>query len=83
MLHPVTIAKRFDYGLHLALRAMDLNIIIDRLQTHQHGKLTDHMPSIDLLLKKYEQFPVIAENTLRLLDSCSFNHDFKSNKNKK
>lgn len=83
MLHPVTIASRFDYGLHLALRAIDLNIIIDKLQAHEHCKLTHHMPSIDLLLKKYEQFPIIAENTLRLLDACSFNHDFKSNKNKK
>ncbi|MFZ9848654.1 MAG: DNA polymerase III subunit alpha, partial [Flavobacteriales bacterium] len=83
ILHPVTIATRFDYNLHMALRAMDHNTIIDKLKSNQYCKLTHHMPSIDLLLKKYEVFPCIAANTLRVLDSCSFNYDFKTPKNKK
>ncbi|MCX6183092.1 MAG: DNA polymerase III subunit alpha [Bacteroidetes bacterium] len=83
MLHPVTIATRFDFNLHLALRAIDHNIIIDKLQKIQHCELTDHMPTIDKLLKKYETFPSIAATTLQLLDSCSFNYDFKTPKNKK
>ncbi len=83
MLHPVTIATRFDYNLHIALRAMDHNTIIDKLQSFQHCELTHHLPTIDMLLKKYEAFPVIAANTLRLLESCSFNYDFKAPKNKK
>ena len=67
----------------MVLRAIDHNTILDKLGNHQHCRLTDHMPPIDRLLKKYENFPMLAENTLRLLESCSFNFDFKSSKNKK
>lgn len=83
VLHPVTIATRFDFNLHLALRAMAHNIVIDKLQSNQHCQMTHHMPPLDKLLKKYESYPVIAENTIKLLDRCSFNYDFKTPKNKK
>ncbi|MFM7023067.1 MAG: DNA polymerase III subunit alpha [Flavobacteriales bacterium] len=83
IMHPVTIATRFDFNLHLALRAIDHNVVIDKLLNIQHCALTDHMPPIDKLLKKYEAFPSLAENTMRLLDCCSFNYNFKEVKNKK
>lgn len=83
ILHPVTIASRFEYELHRCLRAMDHNIILDKLQTHQYGTLQHHMPPIDKLLEKYDRFPSIAFNTLEILGDCNFQFDFKTVKNKK
>jgi len=83
ILHPVTIASRFEYDLHLCLRAIDHNIILDKLKTAQHGSLHHHIPPIDKLLDKYDRFPSIAFNTLDILGDCSFQFDFKAVKNKK
>ena len=83
MLHPVTIDSRFEYDLHLCLRAIEHNVILDQLKTHQHGALQHHIPPIDQLLKKYDLFPCIAFNTLSILEACSFEYDFNSVKNKK
>lgn len=83
MLHPVTISSRFNHGLHQCLRAIDLNIVLDKLHKEQQAKLHHHLPPIDQLLKKYEFLPGLALNTLTLLDECSFDFDFTSPKNKK
>ena len=81
--HPVTIRSRFEFELHQALRAVDHNVILSKLQQHQHCSPTEHMVSVDQLLKKYERYPHLAENTMKLLDDCSFDFDFDSPKNKK
>jgi DNA-directed DNA polymerase III PolC len=83
ILHPVTIASRFEYDLHLCLRAMDHNVVMDKLQPHQYGKLQHHIPPIDKLLSKYERFTSVAYNTLNILDDCCFEFDFNTVKNKK
>lgn len=82
ILQPCTISSRFNYELHCVLRAVEHNIILDKLQAHQHCELTHHIPTIEQLLKKFEAYPVLAQNTINLLDNCSFDYDFKSNKNK-
>ena len=83
ILHPVSIASRFDHELHRCLRAIDHNIVLDKLQNHQQAQLHHHLPPIDALLKKYDRFPDLAFNTLQILSDCSFDFDFKAPKNKK
>ena len=83
ILHPVSISSRFDHELHRCLRAIDHNIVLDKLQNHQQAQLHHHLPPIDALLKKYDRFPDLAFNTLQILADCSFDFDFKSPKNKK
>lgn len=82
ILQPCTVSSRFNHELHCALRAIDHNVILTKLQPHQHGKLTHHMPTVDQLLKKFDTYPILAQNTIKLLDSCSFDYNFNSNKNK-
>ena len=83
ILHPVTIASQFEYNLHLCLRAIDHNVILDKLNSTQHGKLQHHIPPIHKLLDKYDRFPDLAFNTLSLLGDCSFEYNFNTVKNKK
>jgi DNA-directed DNA polymerase III PolC len=83
ILQPVTIRTSTEFELHRALRAMDHNIVHDKLQNHMQCSPTEHMVAMDQLLAKYERYPSIAENTMKLLDACSFDFDFKSPKNKK
>lgn len=82
ILQPCTISSRFNYELHCVLRAIDNNVLLDKLTPEQHCTLTHHIPHIDQLLLKFSAYPVIAQNTVKLLDDCSFDFDFKSNKNK-
>lgn len=81
--HPVTIYNQASYELHKALRAIDRNVVLDKLQPHQFCAPNEHMVNLDRLLSKYERFPKIAENTQLLLKDCSFDFDFSSPKNKK
>lgn len=83
ILHPVSISSRFDYELHRCLRAIDHNIVLDKLQSNQQAQLTHHLPPIDQLLSKYDFLPTLAFNTLTILEDCSFDFDFDSTKNKK
>lgn len=81
--HPITIRNRMEFELHQALRAVDHNVVLSKLQPHQHCSPTEHMVTIDQLLQKYERYPQIAANTMQILDQCSFDFDFSTPKNKK
>lgn len=83
ILHPVTISSRFNYGLHQCLRAIDHNIIFNKLTDAQYAKINHHLPPIDELLKKYDCLPELALNTLNILEDCCFDVDISSSKNKK
>jgi len=82
ILQPCSVSSRFNYELHCVLRAIEHNIILDKLQANQHCELTHHIPKINQLLKKFEAYPTLTQNTINLLDSCSFDYNFESNKNK-
>ena len=81
--HPVTYGNAKEYELHKVLRAIDYNTLLSKLEPWQYGKTSEYMLPIDQLLKYYENYPRIAENTQRILTDCSFDFDFSSPKNKK
>ncbi|MGK7397844.1 MAG: DNA polymerase III subunit alpha [Candidatus Cyclobacteriaceae bacterium M3_2C_046] len=83
ILQPVTLLDRSQHGLHRVLRAVDNNLIISRLPSELQAFPNEHFVQTDVLLKCYQHFPRIRENTERLLSACSFEHDFANQRERK
>ena len=80
--HPVTFDNKKDFRLHCQLRAINNNILLSQLQPHQVGDRDELLIPKDLLLNAYKDFPQVINNTRKLMDSCNFQFDFKTVKNK-
>jgi DNA polymerase-3 subunit alpha/error-prone DNA polymerase len=83
ILQPVTFRIKKEFNLHKILRAIDSNIILSRLAENDQCRTTDVMCSLDELLSKYKDYPEIIKNTERIIDTCNFEFDFKTPRNKK
>ena len=83
VLQPVTYRTKKEYSLHKILRAIDLNIIGSRLADGDCCSRTEVMISLQQLTEKFSNYPEILKNTQSVIDSCNFEYDFKTPKNKK
>jgi DNA-directed DNA polymerase III PolC len=80
--HPVTFANKKDFRLHCQLRAINNNILLSQLQQHQVGDRDELLIAKNALLDAYKEFPGIISNTNKLIESCNFQFDFGTVKNK-
>jgi DNA-directed DNA polymerase III PolC len=71
------------YEAHKKLRAVNHNILLSQLQPHECAATDEYLIPKAELLRKFESYPHIIENTQRIIDDCSFSFDFKAKKNKK
>lgn len=83
VLQSVTYRTKEEFNLHKILRAIDLNIIGTKLTVADHCKVSDVMISIESLMAKFSDYPVIIQNTEKIIESCHFEYDFTTPKNKK
>ena len=82
MLCPVTFLDHEGFRVHKLLRAVDLNIVITKLETNQHAKVSECFYEKEVFLKKYEHYPAIIKNTEKLLAACeiTMTDTFKNNR---
>ena len=83
VLQSVTFSNKKEFNLHKILRAIDTNIILSRLTETDYCKTSEKMLPPESLLPFYESYPEIIANTQKIIDSCNFQYDFKTKKNKK
>jgi len=83
ILQPVTIRTKKEYNLHKVLRAIDLNIIGSKLQEIDRCKPSEVMIPLEDLVIKFSDYPQIIRNTEYIIESCNFQYDFTTPKNKK
>ena len=83
ILQPVTFTTKREYKLHQILRAIDRNTLVTKLEENDICRQNEKLISIDELLKNYQHYPQIIENTQQLLEQCHFHFDYKTPKNKK
>ena len=83
ILHPVTVRNKDTHNLHRLLRAIGENKLVSKLSENDVCSTNEYMLPIDELLNYYEHYPSIIKNTEKLIESCSFEFDFTSSKNKK
>jgi len=79
---PVTFKNKEGQFLHKALRAIDHNVLISKLQENQFANQLENIDST-ALMHQFKDHPEIILNTENLMDACSISFDFKSVKNKK
>jgi DNA-directed DNA polymerase III PolC len=81
--HPVTFRNEDMYIAHRLLRAVDKNIVISKQQREDVAERHENFIAPSLLMQKFSQYPTIITNTLQLLDKCSADIEFRSDKTKK
>ena len=79
---PVTFQSQTGRFLHQALRAIDCNVLISKLQENQFANDMEIMDSQNLT-RQFRDYPEIVRNTEKLTERCCISFDFKTNKNKK
>lgn len=80
---PITFATAEDYKAHRLLRAIDQNVVLDKLDMKTVSHASEHFLSKAELEKRFEMYPELLSNAQALMDSCNVSLDYKSNKNKK
>lgn len=83
ILQPVTFRTKREFNLHKILRAIDTNVILSKLTEADYCKTSERMIPLEELLAKFKEYPQIIENTEKIMESCNFEFDFKTPKNKK
>ncbi|MEP7372253.1 MAG: DNA polymerase III subunit alpha [Chitinophagaceae bacterium] len=83
VLHPVTIQDKDHFGLHRLLRAIDKNTLLSKLDSEECCSPDETFLSPSQLLEHFAQYPNIVSNTYRLMDSCTIEMDFHTDKTKK
>lgn len=83
ILQPVTVSNKTEHNLHRILRAIEENVILSKLTEHAICRPDEVMKPLDEVLKLYKDYPQIISNTVRVLESCHFEFEFRSPKNKK
>lgn len=83
ILQPVTVSSKTEHNLHRILRAIDENVILSKLTEDDFCRVDERMKPLNELLKTYQDYPQIISNTFKVMESCSFEFDFRSPKNKK
>jgi DNA-directed DNA polymerase III PolC len=83
ILQPVTFRTKTEYELHKVLRAIDLNLVLSRLDEKDCCRKTEVMVSEQRILACYMEHLQIILNTEKIFERCNFEFDFNTPKNKK
>ncbi|MDB9774898.1 DNA polymerase III subunit alpha [Vicingaceae bacterium] len=77
VLQTATFQNKRDFNAHRLLRAMDKNKLLSQLPKGEEGTLEQIMIPKNELLKAFDHFPQIIENTERLINRCSIHFNYK------
>lgn len=80
ILQTTTFNSKKDFNAHRLLRAMDNNMLLSKLPKSEQGSLEEIWVHQDELLKAFEAYPKLIENTQLLIDQCSIHFNFKGHK---
>ena len=69
-LQPVTFEHPEDHKTHQLLRAIDLNIVLSRLDNKHIARPTEALVTPDQMQSWYQMHPELLDNAIRILDDC-------------
>ncbi len=81
-LQPITFKDKEGYNLHRLLRCVDKNIILSVLQKNEYAGDDEIIYTPEKLREEYAVIPSAIENADHILQSCQFEFDFNTPKNK-
>jgi DNA-directed DNA polymerase III PolC len=80
---PVTFHQEDGFKVHKLLRCIDLNIILSKLKPEDCAKQGEYFRKPGEIEQLYERYPVILQNTQRMLASCSINMESSPQHNRR
>ncbi len=80
MLHPVTFQNKTYYNVHRLLRAIDKNVILSKQNKKDIASPHEVFITPATLINAFKQYPSIVTNTLQLLDQCTIEISFHTDK---
>src|SRR5690606_9453710 len=80
---PVTVSVKNEHNLHRILRAIDKNVLLSQVTPDDYCRIDEVMKPKDELMQVFADFPQIISNTLKILEHCNFEFNYKAPKNKK
>ncbi len=83
ILKPVTLADNDDLFIHRCLRAIDKNILLSHLKPSHCAGEDEVFHTPEIIRNSFAAYKEIINNTDNLLDDCTIEFDFESQKNKK
>jgi DNA polymerase-3 subunit alpha len=81
--HPVTFRNKTSYNVHRLLRAIDDNILLSKQDKTRLAGEHEYFMEPKALLEAFARYPAVITNTLRLLESCSIEMEYHTDKTKK
>lgn len=72
---PATFLDEGGFSLHQHLRAIDENTLLNNISTERCAKKTDRLMPPEALEALYRQYPIIIQNTHKVLENCSTQSD--------
>lgn len=82
ILQPVTFKTQKEYNLHRILRAIDKNTLISKLTPNDYCGAEEKLKSPSEILQPFRSYPLIIQNTQKILEDCHFNFEFKQPRTK-
>jgi DNA polymerase-3 subunit alpha len=79
---PVTFQDRTFYSVHRLLRAIDKNIVLSKQDDKHKAGVHEYFMSMTSLMDQFKQYPQVVMNTMRIMEACEVQIDFKTDKNK-
>ncbi len=79
---PVTVQDRSHYELHKLLRAIDLNVLVTMVQPEDLARPHEFFVAPARLVAKFGRYAFMATNTLRLLEDCTIDIEYGTDKTK-
>ncbi len=83
VMQPVTFQNKIYHALHRLLRCIDKNILLSHLLPEDQADADELFYPPGQLLEKFKLYPDLVLNTYKLLDECSIEMTFHSDKTKK
>ena len=80
--HPVTFQNPTYYSVHRLLRAVDKNIILSKQEDLHKASIHETFMPITTIMDRFKQYPQIVTNTLKIMEACEIEIEFKTDKNK-
>jgi DNA-directed DNA polymerase III PolC len=81
--HSVTFRNKIDFNTHRLLRAIDKNTLLSKLSVTEQAQPDEITLTENDIENKFRDYPFLIPNAKKILEQCSIDFKFGTNKNKK
>jgi len=76
VMQPVSFRNQRDFNAHRLLRAINLNTLLSKLPVTEQAGPDEKIVPQETLIQTFNDFPLIVENTMEIMDRCTIHFEF-------